>query len=111
MYIFSYSFGYRFSLFLKWPNTALPTVFWALTIVVLAMNYLEIKPSNRLMSLSTRLGKASYHIFLSQKIIFGFGLNKMLEQSNLNIILTTILAIIICCFIGLVFYQVETKKY
>lgn len=110
IYILAYSLGYRMELFSKWPNTALPTVFWALTIVVFAMNYLEKKPTNRILFLFNRLGKASYHIFLTQKILFGFGLNKVLERLELPVFLRAILAIVICCFLGLVFYRYESEK-
>lgn len=109
-YISAYALGYQLKIFAKWPNTALPTVFWALTLVIVGMEYLEKEPNNRLMYLFNRIGKASYHIFLVQKVLFGFGLNKFFKWMNLNTITTSIFAIVISCFLGLLFYRVEFEK-
>lgn len=109
-YILAYGLGYRLKLFAKWPNTALPTVFWALTLVIVGMEYLEKEPNNRLAYLFNRIGKASYHIFLVQKVLFGFGLNRFFRWMNLNIIASSIFSIVICCFLGLLFYKGEFEK-
>lgn len=105
IYILFYSFGYRFKVFAKWPNTALPTAFWALTLVILAMEYLEKQPRNSIAFLMSDIGKASYHIFLVQKLLFGFGLKQILAVSHLNIFIQTLAALIICSFLGLRFYN------
>lgn len=109
LYILIYSFGYRLKVFAKWPNTALPTVFWAGTLVLLGLEYLEKPPNNWLSSLLSKTGKASYHIFLVQKILFGFGLNSILYSINSNIVIHVLLAVVICCFLGLFFQKIELK--
>lgn len=111
IYIWTYAYlGYIPKLFSKWTNTSLPIVFWALYLVILGMKYLEKENRNLVTYLFSRIGKASYHIFLVQKIIFGFGLNKLFNSMNLNIFLSSIISIILSCFLGIVFYDIEFEK-
>lgn len=111
LYIFMYSFGYRLKVFAKWPNTALPTVFWAGALVIVAFEHLNKAPTNWLSFLLSKIGKASYSIFLVQKILFGFGLNRFLKLLIANRIIHTLVAIIIGCAIGLLFEKIVNHFY
>lgn len=102
VYIGMYAYvGYVPKVFSKWTNTALPTVFWALALVILGMKYLEIENNNVFRYWFSRIGQASYQIFLMQKFLFGFGLNQLLREMNLIIGFRIIIAIILCCFLGI----------
>lgn len=91
--------------FTKWTRTSLPTVFWAFLLVYLGMKYLEIENKNILTNMASTIGKASYHIFLVQKLFFRFGINKVYK--DINIVIKSLLAIILCCSIGIAFYYFE----
>lgn len=106
-YIIFYSLGYRIKMFSKWPNTALPTVFWALTIIIIGMELLEKNPKHLISNGLLKIGKASYYIFLIQKVLFGFGLNRFLNLMGLSPAGRSITAIIICCALGLSFYKLD----
>lgn len=111
LYIWMYAyFGYVPQIFSKWTNTSLPIVFWALTVVILGMQYLEKENTNYLTALFTRIGQGSYHIFLTQKVLFGFGLNRWLRQTRLPITFRSLFAIIICCFVGIGFQELLLRK-
>lgn len=95
--------------FSKWANTSLPTVFWALALVVLGMTYLEKENTNKLSMLFSRIGQASYQIFLVQKFLFGFGLNRFFRKMNLNYGLSSFISIVLCCILGIVFQDIQLK--
>lgn len=110
-YIGMYAYvGYVPKVFSKWTNTALPTVFWALALVILGMKYLEIENNHVFWYWFSRIGQASYHIFLVQKFLFGFGLNQLLRRMNLAIGLQVMIAIILCCFLGIVLSDLLVRK-
>lgn len=106
-YILAYTFGYRFKMFSKWPNTALPTVFWAVTLVIIGMELLEKNPNHLVSDLLMNIGKASYYVFLMQKFLFGFGLNNFLNSMGLNSVGRSVFAVVICCSLGLTFYRLD----
>lgn len=95
--------------FSKWPNTSLPTVFWALAIVIIGMTYLEKENTHYVTNVLSRIGQASYQIFLVQKLLFGFGLNRFYRMINLNNVLSSVFSILLCCFIGIVFHDIQLK--
>ncbi len=104
VYIWIYAYlGYVPKVFAKWTNTSLPTVFWATTLVILGMNYLEREDTNLLTKLFSEIGQASYHIFLVQKLLFGFGLNKFLIYLNISSFLHVVFSVVICCGMGMFF--------
>lgn len=93
--------GYGPLIFSKWTVTSLPTVFWAFGLVVLGFKYLEFKNTSCIAKLFSTIGKASYHIFLTQMVYFNFlgGLsNRIGVEAN----------VLICVIIGLIFYCFET---
>lgn len=106
IWICNYS-GYIPKIFSKWTFTSLPTVFWALELVILGMKYLEIENKNVITNITSLIGKASYHIFLVQMVCFGFGLNSLFNYIKLNVVLRCLLSIVLCCFVGIVFYYFE----
>lgn len=86
--------------FSKWTVTSLPTVFWAFGLVIFGFKYLEIKHISWIAKLFSTIGKASYHIFLTQMVYFIFvgGLsNRIGVAAN----------ILICVVAGLLFYYFE----
>lgn len=98
LYIWMCSYyGYIPWIFTKWNTTSLPTVFWAFGLVVLGFRYLNIESRFILARTFGTIGKASYHIFLTQMVYFVFGLGKYGVLMN----------IAICVIIGVVFYYLE----
>lgn len=111
IYISTYAYlGQVPKAFSKWTNTSLPTVFWAVALVLLGMTYLEKEKTTKVMNLLSRVGRASYHIFLIQKLLFGFGLNKFFRSMNPSILSSSTIAILLCCFLGIIFYDLEFEK-
>lgn len=108
IWIVNYS-NYIPKLFTNWTGTSLPTVFLALAFVVLAMKYLEIENKNKFTNLISLVGKASYHIFLIQKVAFEFGLNRFFRNRNISFTISSISSILFCCSLGLAFYCFEGK--
>lgn len=96
-------------IFIYWTQTALPMVFFAFAMVILAMKYLEIEDKNILTHGASLIGKASFHIFLVQKLLFGFGLNKILRDLKIPILPSTILALVLSSIIGISFYKLEVE--
>lgn len=103
--------GYQRVLFLKWHNTSLYSIPLAFGIIVLTMRC-ETSVSRFVLNLLTPLrylGKASYHVFLTQMIYFNFPLSKMIYERIGGGWNGTLLSIIIdcaiCVSIGCIFYQ------
>lgn len=96
-------------IFSRWTNTSLPTIFWALALVVLGMTYLEKANTTFIRNLFSRIGQASYQIFLIQKFLFGFGLNRFFRAIHLNYLLSSIFSVLLCCFLGLIFHAIQLK--
>lgn len=61
------------------------------------------------------IGKASYHIFLTQMLFFGFGGNIILKKFfysyffNYYKIFGTIFSLVICICFGICFYYIDNK--
>lgn len=106
---YSMYLGNVLKIFSKWTNTSLPTVFWALTLVLLGIAYLEKENTNYLTNICSRIGQASYQVFLIQKFLFGFGLNRFFRLINLNYALSSLFSILLCCFLGVVFHDIQLK--
>lgn len=99
--------SYKPVVFTFWTKTALPMVFFAFSIVIWGMKVLEIKKRNWISGIASLVGKASFHIFLTQKLLFGFGLNKFFRIINFNILASTIGAVILSSILGIAFYCLE----
>lgn len=108
IYMTNYT-SYKPEIFSKWTGTSLPTMFLALLFVGLGMNYLEIKNTTKLTELMSQIGKASFHIFLVQKLYFAFTIKTVFSNFNIHPSLTSIVSIVICCSIGICFYYLEIK--
>ena len=104
IYITNY-YKYIPKVFSKWTRTSLPTVFWAFLLVALGMKYLEIKNKNIVTHTASIVGKASYHIFLIQKLFFRFRIKNIFV--NINIVLKTLVTLVICSSLGIAFYYLD----
>lgn len=110
IYIFIVNYtGYKLVIFTKWTKTSLPTIFLALGMVILGMKYLEIENKNKLTNIISKVGEASFHIFLAQKLYFGFIFKELSLNMNLSIVLNSIVSIILCCSIGVLFYYLDIR--
>ena len=101
VYIYQCSYGgYQPMIFAKWTSTSLPTVFWAMALVMLGMRFLAINKSNIITMIIRNIGKASWHIFLVQMIWF-----MIILQIGLSV--NVIVNIIGCVAVGLTFWKLE----
>lgn len=100
---------YKPEIFSKWTGTSLPTIFLALLFTGLGMIYLEIKNTTKLTELMSKIGRASFHIFLVQKLYFSFTIKTIFSNFNIHPSLTSIISIVVCCSIGISFYYLESK--
>lgn len=89
--------GYVPFIFTKWTVTSLPTVFWAFGLVLFGFKYLNIMKNNFFTKAFSTVGKASFHIFLTQMVYFGFSLGQFGLLLNL----------LICIIGGITFYFIE----
>lgn len=99
--------SYKPVVFTFWTKTALPMVFFAFSIVIWGMKVLEIKNTNWITGITSLMGRASFHIFLTQKLLFGFGLNKFFRTINFTTLASTIGAVILSSILGIIFYCLE----
>lgn len=87
-----------------WTTTSMLVSFWVFPFFCLVyfwskdMNYYKI----------LFLGKASYHIFLTQMVYYNFDVDGLLmEMLGINVFFSAILSILICLPMGYLFYLVE----
>lgn len=90
--------SYEVKIFKNWTVTSLPTIFWAMGLVIMGFKYLE--KENKVFNL---IGKASLHIFLIQMVYFNF-----LDKITKHFIMLPI-NILLCVFLGILFYFIELK--
>lgn len=93
-------YGYMPLIFTQWNTTSLPTVFWALSIVILGLKHLNDKEDNSIAGAIKTIGKASLHIYLVQMAYFHFEFGR----------LGAILNMLLCIIIGTLFYYIERRK-
>lgn len=65
-----YYFGLRTTLETHWQAQHGPAYFWTLFIVVVLLNFKNIKPDNILTKFFVKIGQSSYYIFLTQMLYF-----------------------------------------
>lgn len=103
---FSYT-SYHPVVLCNWTTTSFPTAFFVLPI---ALWLIQLSlPKNVLSSLVARLGSASYNIFLTQMVYFNYAAPRIMKYFILPNILLCLLNVIICCFMGYLFYYFENK--
>lgn len=90
-------YGYVPVIFSKWTVTSLPTVFWALGLVILGLKYLDKESKVAFSGLLRMAGKASFHIFLTQMVYFKF----------VPGIFGVVVNLPICIVVGIIFYHIE----
>jgi len=104
LYLTINSYIYAIPLFQAWKNTSMlygPFVYGIMYFVV--KHFYELKYST-----FCEIGKASYHIYLTQMVYYAFGspiLSKILGVTNAFVLLT--INLILCISFGYLFYIVE----
>ena len=100
-----------FPLFQDWKSTSMLCVPFAYGIIYFLKKFFEDMPYNKLFI----IGKASFHIYLTQMVFFGFGGGRILKiifdftPNVTNKILQSIVAILVCVSVGVLFFILETK--
>lgn len=92
-------YGYVPQIFSKWTVTSLPTVFWAFGLVLIGFRFLNTKKSNFLLITFGIIGKASYHIFLTQMVYFAWSF------VHFGFIINSL----ICIIVGVAFYFCDNE--
>ena len=88
------------------------TSFYPLFLFVVGMKYLPSISNNRIAGFLSLIGKASYHIFLIQIVLFMGGLTFGPGNGSYLVELIDILSnLVICVSIGLLFFIVEGRLY
>lgn len=104
--------GYQRVLFLRWHNTSLYSIPLAFGIICLTLRYeTSVSPLKLKISAPLRyLGKASYHVFLTQMIYFDLPWSKTIYQriegEKFGVFLSVIIDCAICVAVGCTFYRV-----
>ena len=88
-----------------WSGTSCLAVLYIAPVV---FSYLESKVKFVRLPILQKMGKASYHIFLFQKLFYSF-LYAYVEEIADNKIEKLIVFIVICVFGGMIFYGIESK--
>lgn len=90
--------------FYYWKTVALPTLFYALFLIIIMMKYFKGVEKNFLEKVVVIIGRASYHIFLFQMVYYG-----ILKLKLLPTWYSYIIHILICLIVGIIFYYIELK--
>lgn len=110
-------FKLKFSFFQpSWQPQNVISFFYPFLICLVAITYLPSVPG-KISSIFALFGKASYHIFLLQIVIFAIILNSglilnhfsLMGGHNLLIIFTIIINLIIILSLGVLFFKLETR--
>lgn len=84
-------------IFRLWIHSSMPTIFYCLPLVVMGIKLDAYIKESLISKAITTIGKASYHIFLTQMIYFNIGISYNLIRD-----------VPLCIIIGVLFYYVET---
>lgn len=109
LYGFSYLLSagylhYKVTLFTYWVTTALPSAFYVFPLVYLIIGIKGKKDQSEAGKYLALIGKASYHIFLTQMLYYYLQLDE-----KFNYPLTIMISILICTNVGILFYLIDTK--
>ena len=88
-----------------WKSTTLLPSLFVIPIVTLILKYINIS-----IPFFEIIGRASFHIFLVQKVFF-YGIKSGIEFDTGNQILQVLLNILCCVVVGIAFYYFERKCY
>lgn len=100
--------GYREKLFTLWTTTSMLTAFWIFPIFCLLFVLLK----NAKESKAQIIGKASYHIFLTQMVYFATvspKIEALITLPRFNRTVFAAISLIICLAVGTVFYILGNK--
>ena len=106
IWLFNYT-SYQPVILCNWTTTSFPTAFFVLPIALWLIQL--FLPKNAFSSLIALLGRASYNIFLTQMVYFNYAAARIMKYIHLPNISLCLLNIIICCFMGCLFYYFEDK--
>ena len=89
-----------------WNSRHTPSYFYTLLVVVLLLKIPSKYLKNKASSLVIKVGQISFDVFLMQMLYFS-----ILHESNIQLpfILNDIIAVIICCILGLAFNKMNGK--
>ena len=92
-------------LFQFWTTTSAPTVLWAGGVVAFFIKYMPVLPK-MIDMIITKVGCSTYYIYLIQMVYFQFGFGRYF----INPLIHSILSIIICISVGLIFEKLLSKS-
>jgi hypothetical protein len=96
--------GYTPRLFIRWKSTSAPTGFYAFAVVALALRLIKKPLPDVLHGVLAEIGKASYHILLTQQLFYHFGLGTLIPLPGM-----VFFNIIVCCAVGVAFSRLDEK--
>ena len=91
-------------LFQFWTTTSAPTALWAGGVTAFFIKYMPMFPKRIDMCMS-KIGRSTYYIYLIQMVYFQFGFG----QYFTNPLIHSIMSIIICIMVGLLFEKAVSK--
>lgn len=97
-------FDWNFIMEKFWHSQHAPGFFWPLFLIIF-FEQLSLPPSNKMVSTIGLFGKASYHIFLVQLFYFWKPISE--ETPNLPTIFESIVNVVVCVVLGLIFFELE----
>lgn len=100
-----------------WRTQNILSFFYPAILIMAALNYLPNKLDYKLAEISSKIGKASYHIYLIQMIYFALVpansfAQKLSETYNFYIVGAGLITfnLIVCVSFGLLFYKINTPS-
>ena len=101
-----YGFDEEFIIFGYWKTTAMPIAFYIFPIVVLLFRkFYHVTIPGKVGALLTKIGQASYHIFLVQMVYYHFELGGKVMSAPWYIAIP--INIVIAVSLGILFYEVD----
>lgn len=97
-------FDWHFIMEHYWHSQHVPGFFWPLFLIIL-LNGVKMPPNNKIYRVLSVLGKASYHIFLAQLFYFWKPISE--SAPTLPTFFDTIVNVVVCCVLGVIFYELE----
>lgn len=103
-----YYFELNTTLETYWQAQHGPAYFWTLLIVIIFLKFFTINSENLLMNCLSRIGQASYHIYLVQMIYYWL-INQYVYKMSLGAHM--ILNILVCSLLGILFNKINNHVY
>lgn len=97
--------GYEEKLFTYWTSTSMMTAFWIFPVFYMVYKLLrDARPSKIQI-----IGKASYHIFLTQMVYYGYVFRLVRGYLPDFTLIHLLVNVVFCISLGMIFYLVENK--